>query len=65
MDQFIAIWGMGSVPADWRLRLKQPPLSKTYLAGVLMVIMVMEVGPYVEELWRTWRCRKFTAAKKQ
>lgn len=53
--QAFAIVGLGPEPADWGLRLKAEPLPRGYLVGMLVLIAVFEVLPYVEEFWRGWK----------
>ena len=36
----------------------EPPLPITYLAKVLALVLLFEVLPYLEELWRTARARR-------
>jgi len=54
-DQFAALFGLGDAPAEWRLRLKDQPLPKAYVAAVLGAIVLFNLAPYVEELWRGLR----------
>jgi hypothetical protein len=53
--QFAALFGAGGEPAEWRLRLKDEPLPKPYVAAVLGAIALFNLAPYVEELSRGWR----------
>lgn len=48
--------------ADWGIRLKRPPLSARYVWGVLGAMAALELAPYGEELWRTWRARRVARA---
>jgi hypothetical protein len=54
--QFLSLFGVG--PASFDLRLKEPPLPLTYLATVLALVLLFEVLPYLEELWRTAHARR-------
>ena len=54
--QFLSLLGLE--PASFDIRLKEPPLPVTYLATVLALVLLFEVLPYLEELWRTARARR-------
>jgi hypothetical protein len=56
--QFLSLLGLA--PASFDIRLKEPPLPVTYLATVLALVLLFEVLPYLEELWRTARARRQT-----
>jgi hypothetical protein len=43
--------------ADWGIRRKRPPLSGRYVWGVLGAMAALELAPFGEELWRSWRAR--------
>jgi hypothetical protein len=53
--QALAVAGLGPETADWGIRAKDQPLPLGYLGAVLVSIVVLEVLPYLEELWRGWR----------
>jgi hypothetical protein len=55
--QFLALFGVGSEAADFRVRLKQPPLPVLYVTVMLCLVLLFEVLPYLEELARTLRYR--------
>lgn len=55
--QFAALMGFGMEAADWTLRAKEQPLPPTYIATLLVAIAVLQVGPYLQELWRGLRER--------
>ena len=54
--QFLSLLGLE--PASFDIRLKEPPLPVTYLVTVLALVLLFEVLPYLEELWRTARARR-------
>jgi hypothetical protein len=56
-DQFAALFGWGAQDADVSLQLKREPIPGAYLALVLGLIGVLELGPLLEELLRSWRHR--------
>ncbi|MFC4273673.1 diguanylate cyclase [Achromobacter aloeverae] len=53
--QFLAMWGLGQETAEWRLRMKADPLPAAEVIGILAAAVVMEIIPYLEELWRGWQ----------
>ena len=57
-QQFLALFGLGQEAADFGLRLKQPPLPWLYVTVVLLLVLLFEILPYLEELWRGIRLRK-------
>ena len=56
--QFLALIGLGREPAEYMLRLKQPPLPWIYVGSILSLVVLFEVLPYLEELVRSIRSRK-------
>ena len=52
-DQFISLFGLSD--ARFELRLKAEPLPLTYIVTMLTLTLLLEVLPYLEELWRGWR----------
>jgi hypothetical protein len=54
-QQFAALFGLGREVADFGTRLKQPPLPWLYVTVVLLLVLLFEVLPYLEELARTLR----------
>ena len=63
-QQFLALFGAGAQPADFTIRLKEPPLPWLYITVVLTLVLLFEVLPYAEELARTLRARRSTAHSK-
>jgi hypothetical protein len=61
-QQFLALFGLGNEAADFGLRLKQAPLPWLYVAGILLLVLLFEILPYLEELARTMRRRRQRAA---
>jgi hypothetical protein len=53
--QALAVIGLGPESADWGIRLKERPLPAAYLLTMLTLIVLFEVLPYLEELYRGWR----------
>lgn len=51
--QLLGLVGLGEGEADKRIRLKRRKLPARYLATVLSANVVLELLPYLEELWRT------------
>jgi hypothetical protein len=54
-QQALALVGLGPEAADWTIRPKEAPLPLGYLGAVLSGVVLLEVLPYLEELWRGWR----------
>lgn len=57
-NQFLALFGMGPEPADFTLAWKPEPLPVTYVATLMAFILLFEVIPYIEELFRGLRNSK-------
>ena len=55
-DQFIALFGMA--PARFDIAWKSPPLGVTYVVTILALVLLFEVLPYLEELWRGLRAER-------
>jgi hypothetical protein len=53
--QFLALFGLGTEAAHWWIKLKQPPLPWLYVSVILSLVVLFEVLPYGEELWRGMR----------
>jgi ABC-type spermidine/putrescine transport system permease subunit I len=57
-QQFLALFGFGSQPAEFALRLKEPPLPWLYVTVILSIVLLFEVLPYLEELVRGLRAKR-------
>ena len=53
--QFLALFGRGEEPADFRLRPKEWPLPPAYAPAVAGSLLLFETVPYLEELWSCLR----------
>jgi hypothetical protein len=53
--QLLALFGAGPESASFALRWKDPPLPVAYVVITLAAAVLIEVAPYVEELWRCLR----------
>ncbi len=53
--QTAALFGRGTTRRAWALKLKAPPLSRRYIAGIFALIGSLLFAPYTEELVRCWR----------
>ncbi|BCG86528.1 hypothetical protein MesoLj113c_26380 [Mesorhizobium sp. 113-3-9] len=54
-SQFLALFGMGSEPAKFALVWKSEPLPVAYIVTMLVVILLFELLPYIEEFIRGYR----------
>jgi hypothetical protein len=54
---FAGTFGLRSGRADWSIRRKREPVPKGYVTGLLATIPVVELLPYLEELWRDLRAK--------
>lgn len=54
-EQLSALLSAGA--ADWRWRLKSQPLPASYLAGAVLLVLLLNVLPLLEEFVRCWRVR--------
>jgi hypothetical protein len=59
--QFLSLLGLE--PGSFDIRLKEPPLPISYVATVMALVLLFEVLPYLEELWRTGRGRRQAGAR--
>jgi hypothetical protein len=50
-DQFLALFGLGLGPARFDLQWKEEPLPAVYMGVVLAASLLLEVLPYLQELW--------------
>ncbi|MBA1144741.1 diguanylate cyclase [Mesorhizobium neociceri] len=53
--QFLALFGFGSEPARYDIAWKQQQLPVSYIATVMIVILLFEFLLYLEEFVRGWR----------
>jgi hypothetical protein len=53
--QLLALFGLGSEPARFTIEWKDEPLPVAYIVTVLVGAFVLELLPYLEELWRGLR----------
>ena len=56
--QLLALFGVGSDPARFTLQLKPEPLPIFYIVLVLGSTLLLDLLPYLEELWRGLRARR-------
>lgn len=56
-----ALVGLGPEKRDWSIRRKRQPLPKKVVFGFIGAMVLLEWGPYLEELWRTQRARNEAA----
>jgi hypothetical protein len=56
--QLLALFGFGDEAPRWAPALRAQPLPTAYLVGVLVAVLLLEILPYAEELWRCLRSRK-------
>jgi hypothetical protein len=54
-DQFLALFGFGSEPARFNLVWKSEPLPVFYIVTMLVIVLLFEVLPYIEEFIRGLR----------
>jgi hypothetical protein len=50
---FLSLFGLQ--PADFSIRWKNPPLAWSYVVTMLALVLLFEILPYLEELWRGLR----------
>jgi hypothetical protein len=60
--QFIALFGFGSEAARFAIAWKSEPLPLVYIFAVLGAALLLELLPYLEELWRGMRATKVKMA---
>jgi hypothetical protein len=56
--QFLALFGLGTEPANFAIRLKEHPLPVAYVVTVLAAVLLFELLPYLEELVRGMRAAR-------
>ena len=62
--QFIALFGFGSEAPRFAIEWKSEPLPVVYIFAVLGAALLLELLPYLEELWRGLRATKAGAASR-
>ena len=60
-EQFLALVGVGSEPARFVLEWKAQPLPVIYVVMVMAGAVVLELFPYLQELWRALRAGTLSA----
>jgi hypothetical protein len=63
--QFLALFGLGSEAARFDISPKPYPLPWPYVATVLVAILLFDLLPYLEELFRTLRANRWRFVPKQ
>jgi hypothetical protein len=56
--QFLAMFGAGREPLRTDLSWKPEPLPILYIAGILSIVLLFELLPYLEEFWRGLRANQ-------
>lgn len=56
--EFLALFGLNDGPPERGLKLKREPLPAPYLASAIGSIVLFNLLPYLEELWRGLRARR-------
>jgi hypothetical protein len=56
--QFQALFGLGDEAPQFALRLKPEPLPWTYVAAILVAVVVLAIIPFTEELLRGLRTQR-------
>lgn len=54
-SQFLALFGLGTEPARFTITVRSEPPSWTYVITILALVLIFEVLPYIEELFRSLR----------
>jgi len=57
-EQFLALFGFGHEPARFDVMLRSGPPSWTYVTVMMGLVLLFEVLPYLEELWRGLRANR-------
>lgn len=57
-SQFLALLGFGAEPARFDVTAKSESLPVAYIATLFALILVFELLPYLEELWRGLHARR-------
>ena len=56
--QFLALFGLGNEVARFDLRWKSAPLPVPYIVTVLVLIVLIDLMPFIEELFRALRAAR-------
>jgi hypothetical protein len=51
-QQFLSLFGFGRDTPEFALRLKEPPLPWLYVTIILLLVVLFEILPFLEELIR-------------
>jgi hypothetical protein len=51
-QQFLSLFGFGRYTAEFALRLKEPPLPWLYVTIILLLVVLFEILPFLEEFIR-------------
>ena len=62
-NQFLALFGLGSEPPRFELKLKIDPIPAGYLITLLSSILFFIIVPYTEELWRCMKVERHRLVK--
>jgi hypothetical protein len=62
-DQFLVLFGLGSAPPRFELKLKTDPIPAGYLLTLLSSILFFIIVPYAEELWRCMKVERHRLVK--
>lgn len=57
-EQSLALLGLGKEKADFKLRLRKPPVPLTHFVAIVACMGLVSGLPHVEELWRCYRARQ-------
>ena len=57
-QQFLAVFGAGSEALRTDLSWKPEPLPILYIIGILSIVLLLELLPYLEEFWRGLRANR-------
>ena len=57
-DAFLSIFGAGPAPASYTLEWRGAGLPVPYIAALMGAILIFEIAPYLEELWRGVKARR-------
>ncbi len=57
-DQFLALFGLGHEPARFAPMWKAEPLPVVYIVAVLVASLLLELLPYLQELWSGLRANR-------